>query len=488
MAEAPPSELYSPRRWAALAVTLVAVLMDMIDATVVNIALPSLQRNLHASSTQLQWSVAGYTLAFASGMIAGGRLGDRYGRRRMFLTGLVCFLVFSALAGLASDPNLLIAARVLQGASAALMVPQVLAMIQVEFPRAEFPKAMSMYGLTFAVGGLGGPLLGGLLIDANLFGWDWRPIFYVNVLIGIPSLVGAWLLMRESRAPGAVSLDLPGTAIVTAGLLALLYPLVEGRTLGWPWWTFALMACCVPIFLLFWVYERGVVRRGQRPMIDPGLFRQHSVVGGLLVATLFFAGTAYTLVLTVHLQTGTGYSPLHTALSLIPFTVGLAAGVPLAPRMVVLGRRVAMAGSLVLAAGMGLVTIAIARYGTGLHSWQLIPGLLIGGFGMQMVSGTLINLVLSRVPPRQSGAASSLVNTSIQVGLACGVALVGTVYFDQLALGHGAVHSATVGMLLVIGLYVLAACAALILPPGRIVRAEQPRPVRRADAADPAGH
>ena len=421
-------------------------------------------------------------------MIAGGRAGDRYGRRRMFLTGLVCFIVFSALAGLAVNPGMLIAARVLQGASAAIMVPQVLAMIQVEFPRAEQPKAMSAYGMTFAAGGLGGPLIGGLLLNANVFGWDWRPIFYVNVVIGIPSLVGAWLLMRESRSPRTVSVDLPGTAIATAGLVALLYPLVEGRALGWPWWTFALMASCVPIYMLFWAYERAVARRGLLPMIDPGVFRQHSVVGGLLVATLFFAGTAYTLVLTVHLQTGVGYSPLHTALSLIPFTVGLGVGSGLAPRMVVLGRRVVLIGSLVIAAGMGLVTVAIARYGTGLHTWQLILGLLVGGFGMAMVAGTLVNLVLARVPPRQAGPASSLVNTAIQVGIAFGIALVGTIYFGQLDTGRGPVPSATVAMLIVVGLYVLAGCAALILPPGRFNMAERPEPVVTADAADMAGH
>ncbi len=467
MTEASTSDPYGAHRWAALAFTLVAVLMDMVDATVVNIALPSLRSNLHASSTELEWSVAGYTLAFASAMIAGGRIGDRYGRRRMFLAGLACFIVFSAMAGLAANPGMLIAARVLQGLSAALMVPQVLAMIQVGFPSSEQPRAMSIYGMTFAVGGVGGPLIGGLLLNANFFGWDWRPIFYVNVIIGIPSFIGAALLMRESRSPRAVSIDLPGMGIATAGLLALLYPLVEGRVLGWPWWSIVLMASCILFFAAFWVYERGVARRGAQPMMDPAVFRQHSVVGGLLVATLFFAGTAYTLVLTVHLQSGVGYSALHTAVTLIPFAVGLGAGSALAPRMVVLGRRAVLIGSLVIAAGMGLVTIAIARYGTELHTWQLIPGMLIGGLGMAMVSGTLVNLVLGRVPPRQAGSASSMVNTAIQVGIAFGIALVGTIYFGQLDTGSKPVHAATVGMLVVVGLYVLAACAALALPAGR---------------------
>jgi MFS family permease len=299
---------YSPRRWAALAVTLLAMLMDMIDSTVVNVALPSLQRHLHASSAQLEWSVAGYTLAFAAAMITGARLGDRYGRVRVFQLGLAGFTLVSALAGLATNPPLLIAARVLQGGFAALMVPQVLSMLQIEFPQVERHKAMSLYGMTFAVGGLGGPLLGGVLLDANLFGLDWRPIFFVNVPVGIAALIGTAMLARESRTVHTAPADLPGTIIATAGLLALLYPLVEGRSLGWPWWSIALMAAAPAVLWLFARYEHTVAASGRAPLIDPALLRHRGAVGGLAVAILFFAGTAYTLVLTVHLQTGVGYT------------------------------------------------------------------------------------------------------------------------------------------------------------------------------------
>jgi EmrB/QacA subfamily drug resistance transporter len=478
-----PAARYSPRRWAALAVTLLAVLIDMVDATVINVALPSLREDLHASSTQLEWSVAGYTLAFASGMIPSGRLGDRYGRRRVFLLGLGAFTVTSALAGLATGPEMLIVARVLQGASASLMVPQVLAMVQVEFPKSEQPKAMSMYGMTFALGGLGGPLLGGLLLEANLFDLGWRPIFYINIPVGIIGLIAAAMLTRESKAEVAPSADLPGTAIAIAALLALLYPLVEGRTLDWPWWSITLMVLCPVLLWLFSRYEKGVVERGRTALIDPELFRYRGAVGGLLVAVVFFAGTAYTLILTVHLQSGVGYSPLHTALTMIPFTVGVGAGSGIAPQLMVIGRNLVIAGSLVMAAGMGVVLVALDRYGTGLHSWQLIPGLVIAGFGMAMVAGTLVNIVLAKVPQRHSGAASSLVNTSIQVGVAAGVALVGTVYFGQLDDGDGPVHSAMVGMYVVIGLYVLSAAAALVLPGGRVEHTKE-EPAAAAAPAD----
>ncbi|MFC4031645.1 MFS transporter [Streptomyces polygonati] len=483
-AEAAPS--YSPKRWFALAVTLLAVLMDMVDSTVINVALPSLREQLHASSTQLEWSVAGYTLAFASGMITGGRLGDRFGRRRIFMAGLLAFTITSALAGLANGPEMLIATRVLQGASASLMVPQVLAMVQVEFPKLEQPKAMAMYGMTFALGGLGGPLLGGVLLDADLFGQDWRPIFYVNVPIGIAGLLGAALLTRESRSERAPSADLPGTLIVTAGLVALLYPLVEGRTLGWPWWTIALMLACPLVTFLFYRYEQSMVRRGETPLIDPELFKFRGAVGGLLVAVIFFGGTAYTLVLTVHLQTGIGYSPLHTALSMIPFTVGVGAGSGFAPQLMVLGRRLVMAGSLVMAAGMAVVLATLDRYGTALHSWQLIPGLVISGVGMAMVAGTLVNIVLAKVPRKHSGPASSLVNTTIQVGVAAGVALIGTVYFGQLDQHRTPVHSAETAMWVVVGLYVLSAAAAFVLPGGRVEATEDVAAGVPAGAAEQA--
>jgi EmrB/QacA subfamily drug resistance transporter len=472
--ETQPATRYSPRRWAALAVTLLAVLIDMVDSTVINVALPSLQHDLRASSAQLEWSVAGYTLAFAAAMITGGRLGDRYGRRRVFQLGLAGFTIVSALAGLATSPQTLIAARILQGASAALMVPQVLSMLQVEFPKTERPKAMAMYGMTFALGGLGGPLLGGVLLDADLFGLGWRPIFFVNVPIGIAAFIGAAVLTRESRAAHAATADVRGTVIATAGLLALLYPLVEGRTLDWPWWTLTLMAACPLLLWLFIRYERTVAARGQTPLVDPALLRHRGALGGLLVSVLFFAGTAYTLVLTVHLQTGAGYTPLRTALTMIPFTIGVGLGSAIAPRLMPMGRRIVIAGALVMATGMSLILAAVERYGSGLHPWQLIPGMVIAGLGMAMVAGTLMTIVLAKIPTQHSGAASSLINTTIQVGVATGVALVGTIYFGQLESGHQAVASATVGLLAVIGLYILAALLALILPPGPVTVIEDP--------------
>ncbi|MFF1443694.1 MFS transporter [Streptomyces sp. NPDC058295] len=476
---------YNPRRWAAFVVTLSAAFMDLVDTTVINVALPSLRRDLGASTTQLEWAVAGYVLAFASGMITAARLGDRFGRLRIFQAGLAAFVLTSALTGLAVNAEMLVGARIAQGASAALMVPQVLAMLRVEFPPEEQHKAATLFGLNFSIGGVAGPLIGGLILNADLFGLDWRPIFFVNIPIGLAALIGTFVLARESRAERAATTDVRGLAIATLAVLALLYPLVEGRTMGWPWWTFTLMAACPLLLWLFGRYEQSVVRRGHAPLIDPGLLRERAPMGGLSVAVLFFAGTGYTLVITVHLQSGLGFSPLHTALTMIPFAVGVGLFSPFAPKIRQYGRPVAVVGSLLAAIGMGINLLAVRASGEDLNSWQLVPGMLIAGLGVSMTSGVLIATVLAKTPGRLAGSAAALVNTAIQIGVAVGIAVVGTVYFGSLDDHDGAVDSAVAGLVTVVILYLLASPAALILPPGRLMFASAggARPKQQPSAA-----
>lgn len=476
-ARSPLAPDYSPHRWAALVVTMAATVMDLVDGTVLQVALPSLRRELHASSTQLEWALAGYTLAFASGMVTSSRLGDRYGRLKVFQAGLAAFVATSLLTGLATGPEMLVVTRIAQGASASLMVPQVLAMLRVEFPPEEQQRAATVYGLTFSVGGVGAPLLGGALLDADLFGWSWRPIFFVNVPVGLAALVGTALLCRESRSEHAARTDVTGMLIATAGLLALLYPLVEGRTLGWPWWILALMASCPPLLWLFLRYERTVLGAGGTPLVDPAMLRERAVLGGLTVAVLFFAGAAYPVVLTVHLQSTVGFSPLHTAVTLVPAAVGVGLFSPFATRYRQIGRPLATLGCVVLATGMAVTTATLGHYGTHLHSWQLAPGLLLTGIGLSMGSGVLIATVLAKTPAHHVGAAAGLVNTSLQVGAASGVALIGTVYFGLLDTAHPPVRSAVTALLVVVTLYLLAAPATLILPPGRLTfTAPRPQP------------
>jgi EmrB/QacA subfamily drug resistance transporter len=472
----------NPRRWAALVVALLATFMDILDTTVVLVALPSIQRSLDASAATLQWTVAGYTLAFALLLITGGRLGDSYGRKRVFLIGLAGFTVASVLTGTAQSAGMLVGSRVLQGAMAALMVPQVLSFVQTEFPAAERARAFAVYGMTFALGGVSGPLIGGLLIQADLFGWGWRSIFLINLPVGILALAGAAVLLRESHAARRPRLDPVGALIVTAGLLALLYPLVQGHELGWPAWTYALMAASVPVLALFVAYERHKTRKDASPLVELDLFRNRGVVGGLLIALLFFAGAGYSFVLTLHLQEGLGFTPLGTALAFLPFSLGVVAGSGAAMQLVPrLGRRIVTGGGLVMALGVALLIVAVDRYGTGLDGWQLAPGMAVAGLGMAMVSTTLVSIVLARVPGRDAGSASGVVNTTLQIGLAAGIAAVGTLFFSLLDGGVGFVAATRWSLWLEVGLFLASAGLSFLLPAGPV----RPQGPAEATAEEP---
>src|SRR6266568_6620254 len=268
---APPAssgEDADPRRWLTLVILLLAALMNLLDVSIVNIAVPSIQRDLGASYADIQWALAGYTLAYALVLITGGRLGDTFGRKRLFLIGVAGFTAMSALCGAAQSPGQLIAFRVAQGAMGGIMIPQVLSVIQVMFPPSERIKALAGFGVTAGLGTVSGPLLGGLLIQGNLLGLDWRPIFLINVPVGIVALAAAAVLVRESRAPSPPRLDPVGVALISAALLLLLYPLVQGRQLGWPWWTFVSMACSVPVLAAFVGYERIKARRDGSPLVQ----------------------------------------------------------------------------------------------------------------------------------------------------------------------------------------------------------------------------
>ncbi|MBX5470619.1 MAG: MFS transporter [Thermoleophilaceae bacterium] len=282
---------YDPRRWLGLAVLLLAAAIDLIDATIVNIALPTIRDDLGAGAAALEWIVAGYSLTFALGLITGGRLGDVFGRRRIFLIGVAGFTLASLAAGLAWSPAALVAARFVQGAFAALMVPQVLSTINVSFPPEERPKAYGMYGTFAGIATVSGPLLGGLLMQGDLFGLDWRPIFLINLPVGLATFVAALLFVRESRDEHPPQLDLTGVGIVTVALLLLLYPLVEGHELGWPAWTFASMAASLPVLALFAAQQARRARRGDAPLVPLGLFRERAFGGGVLAGLTFFSAS-----------------------------------------------------------------------------------------------------------------------------------------------------------------------------------------------------
>ncbi|MEO3892329.1 MFS transporter [Nonomuraea sp. B5E05] len=427
-----------PRRWAALAVALLAVFMDLVDITIVVVAAPAIQSDLQASTAALQWIMAAYALGLGLLLITGGRLGDIFGRKRMFLIGVAGFTTASAACGLALSIEVLIAARAVQGAAAAMMVPQVLAAIQVMFPRVERPKALGLYGAVNGLAAAAAPIVGGLLVGNDVFGLAWRSVFWVNVPIGLAALVGAAVLMRESRSPRPPRLDLPGVALVAAGLLLVLYPLIQGAELGWPGWTWPMMAAAVPVFAVFTrLQARRESLKGQ-PLVPVSLFRQRSFVAGLAVAFAMFSSiTALFLVLTLHLQQGHGLSALEVGLTFLAWPLGLAATSGLAVRLAATaGRRLVAFGASALTASMVALIGTIAVAGDGVNGWHLVPGLLLGGIGFGLVAPILVDIVLSAVPHQDAGAASGVVNTVIQVAGAAGVAVVGALFTTTLTGGR----------------------------------------------------
>jgi EmrB/QacA subfamily drug resistance transporter len=433
-AEATTAQL-DPRRWLALGIVLIAVFMQLMDISIVNVAIPSIQRELDASYSQVQWVLAGYQLAFAVVLITGGRLGDIYGRKRLFLIGVSGFTVASALCGFAQSPAMLVGSRIFQGAMGALMYPQALSVTQVEFSQKERGAAFGITGAVIGLATISGPLLGGLLIAGNLFGLDWRPIFLVNLPLGVLAVSAALVLLRESRAEGAPRLDPGGVAIVSAALLMLIFPLVEGRDLGWPAWTFLLMAASVPVFALFALYERRKTAKDNSPLVVLSLFRERAFVSGLLLNVVFFSGiAAFFLTFSLFLQIGLGFTALHSGLTTVPFSVGTAiasaVSVRLAPR---LGRAILSLGCLLVVAGMLAVIATISRYGEAVQSWQLLPALVVCGLGLGCVIPPLLNVILAGISRRNVGSASGVLSTTQQFAGAMGVAIIGVIFFGLLS-------------------------------------------------------
>ena len=439
------SDSPDPRRWLTLVVLLLAAFMNLLDISIVNIAIPSIQRDLHASYADVQWALAGYTLAYALVLITGGRLGDAFGRKRLFLIGVIGFTLMSALCGAAQSPGMLIASRVAQGAFGAIMIPQVLSVIQVIFPAAERIKALAAFGITAGLGTVSGPLLGGLLTQHDLFGLAWRPIFLINVPVGILAVAASAVLVRESRAPRPPRLDPVGVALISAALLLLLYPLVQGRQLGWPPWTFVSMAAAAPMLAVFVGYERAKDRRDGSPLVQLGLFRQRAFAVGIAIAVTFFLGvTSFALILTLFLQIGLGFAPLHAGLTFLPFSAGvlLASGAAarLAPRF---GRGVTMVGALVMAGGMAGLIETVRHFGGAVTTWEMVPALVVAGLGMGTVLAPLADILLAGVQRQDAGSASGIFNTSLQLGASIGVAVIGVIFFGFLG-SQSAAAAATV--------------------------------------------
>ncbi|MFD9608164.1 MFS transporter [Streptomyces sp. NPDC004288] len=423
------------RRWIALAIVMTAAFMDLVDATIVNIAIPSIEKDLGASFGAIQWITAGYALAFAAGLITGGRLGDIYGRKRLFLLGTAGFTLASALCGFAANQEMLVGSRLLQGAAAAMMVPQVLSIIHVTFPAHERGKVFGMFGAIIGLGAVSGPLLGALLTQWNIAGLEWRPIFLINLPVGVAAILLGRRFITESKAPKALKLDMVGVLLVTAALLMLVYPLTRGRELDWPLWGHLMMAGSLLVFGALVAYEKYKTKKDGSPLVELSLFKVKSFAAGIAVQLTFGVVLGiFFLVWTLYMQIGLGWTPLKAGLTGVPFSisVSVAAGMSVQKLVPRFGRKVLQAGALTMIAGLLLYLFEAGRYGTGIHPWQMIPPLVVMGLGMGLIVAPLTDAVLSEVPKEHAGSASGLINTTGQMGNALGLGLVSVVFFGTI--------------------------------------------------------
>lgn len=429
-----------PRRWPALFVLLLAAFMNLIDVTIVNVALPRLQQSLGATSTEIEWVVAAYVLAFALGLLPFGRLGDTIGRKRMFQAGVVLFTLFSAACGLAPNMQTLILARVFQGLAGAMMMPQVLAIAQVMFPPRERGVAFSLFGLTAGLASVAGPLTGGLLIGADIYGLDWRPIFLVNIPFGVGAVVAAQILVPRTPVNPALGHDIGGIALAALTVFLLVFPLIEGHSLGWPLWTFAMLGLAVVSAFAFQWYEARRARFNLSQLLPVTLLHDRGFLLGMTMVTVFFSGVAgFFIVLAVFLQTGFGLSPLQSGLTTVPFPVGVLLASIASGRFA--GRwprgRIAI-GAAALILGMAALFLVVASVGDAVDHWQFVLPLLICGFGMGTAISSLFQTVLANVPPRDAGSGSGATQSFQQIGGAVGIAITGQIFFSSLAARLGA--------------------------------------------------
>jgi len=456
----------STSRWAPLPVVLAGTFMVVLDFFIVNVALPSIQSDLHAASGAIEWVVAGYALTSAVFLITAGRLGDRYGRRRMFSWGLALFTLASTACGVASTPTQLVIARLAQGIGGALLTPNVLSMIGVLYTGPDRVRALSAYGSVMGIAAVSGQLIGGALIAADPAGLGWRTCFLINLPIGAAALLLAPRVMGESRAAARTPLDKGGTILITAVLTAIVLPLVEGRQHGWPAWTWICLGAAPVLVAGFLAHQGRLSRRGGAPLLDMALFRERSFSAGLLTQLAFWAGQAsFFVVLALYLQQGRGLHPLAAGLVFTILAAAYTAASIAAPGLIVRhGRGVIASGALVLAAGHALLLAAVARVGVGGSIGPLVPGLLLVGAGMGLVLAPLATTILRSLDPERAGAASGMLTTMQNVGNAVGVAIVGVIFYGALPGGYPRAFELAVAALA--GLLVVVAALTRLLPRG----------------------
>ena len=411
--------------WLVLGIVLVADIMDLLDATITTIAAPTISSSLHGGPGLIKWLGASYALALGVLLVTGGRLGDKYGRRRTFLIGIAGFTAASLACGLAWDPPSIIVARLVQGAFGALLIPQGFGILGSVFPREHIGKAFSAFGPILGLSAVGGPLLAGLLIDANLFGLGWRPMFLINIVLGAAGLAAGLRLLPRDVGDRAVSIDALGSALLAACMLGLLFGLIQGSTDGWT---------AVPVAAL--------------------------AAGAIFFATV--AGLLYAV--SLFLQRGAGYSPERAAVTgFAPAAAGIViASVACRNLVTRLGRRLSLAGIVATVGGVAVLAAIVAHSGTAASAAELAPAMTLIGLGMGATFSTIYDIAIGDIDPAEAGSASGSLSSVQQLANAIGAAVITTIYFGALA--GGPAHAMTLSLLTVIAIGVLSCLAIPLLP------------------------
>jgi EmrB/QacA subfamily drug resistance transporter len=409
--------------------------MDLLDGTTINVASADIARDLHSTSTQLQWILSGYSLTFAVGLVAGARLGDIFGRRRLFLIGVAGYLVTAVGCATSQSNEMLIAFRLAQGLAAALLIPQGLGLIKSVFAPRELGKAISIFGPVIGLASVLGPVIGGLLVDADLFGTDWRPVFLIHVPFGLAAAYGAIRFFPQSRVRPAPVLDLVGALLLAVFAGLIIYPLIQGRAADWPLWTFLMLAGSGVVFAGFLAWTRLRMRQGRDPLVTPSVFEHRAFSGGIIMTLVLFSamiGAIFTL--TVFLRFGQRDSAIRAGLTLTPFAFGLSLGAVIASVFVVprIGRTALQLGALLMAAGSLWTWQVVDSHGLETTAVQLIGAQLVVGIGIGVMLAPLINFVVSSARDAEVGSATGVFNSAQQLASAAGVAIIGTVFFSVL--------------------------------------------------------
>ncbi|MFF4274222.1 MFS transporter [Streptomyces sp. NPDC001536] len=449
---------------AGVFILLAGAFLPIMDFFITNVALPSIDASLHASASALELVIAGYGVAYATLLVLGGRLGDRYGRRRVFLGALVGFVLASLACGIAPNVGALIGARTVQGATAALLIPQTLATFHQVLEGERKARAVALYGATSGIAAVVGQLVGGVLVSADIAGTSWRPIFLVNVPIGVIVLIVAARIVPDTRSHHPVGIDLPGTVLFAATLTALLVPLTEGHSLGWPWWTWLLLAAAVVLGVATYAVEKRAERRGEVPLLPPSLLRLPSMSRGLVMVFAFSIGFgAFMFVFALTIQNGLHADALHGGLAILPMALLFFAGSLLAPRLLTrFGRAALSTGAVVQLAGLvSLVAVLLVKW-PHVSLWAMALPLALAGAGQSILFAGLFRSVLADVPAHLGGIGSGALITLQQSGLALGVATLGTLYISLAP--HGVAHAFAGVEYVHMGIVALLAIGAAALP------------------------